>query len=151
MSTDTSALLKSKAPSPPPLRGLMWRRAAYFIGLDRAIGFTVAGRVIQGLGSVVNVLLILHYLTPSGQGYYYTLWSLVALQSVFELGFSFVILQVAAHERVHLNFHPDGAISGDLAAQFRLASLLQRTVRWYIFAALAMGGSLLAGGLWFFT
>ena len=45
-----------------------------------------------------SVLLIVHFLTAAEQGYYYALWSLVALQSVFELGFSFVILQVAAHE-----------------------------------------------------
>jgi hypothetical protein len=75
----------------------------------------------------------------------------VALQSVFELGFSFVILQVAAHERVHLEFHPGGAISGDSAARFRLASLLQRTVRWYSVACLLMGTAILAGGVRFFS
>jgi hypothetical protein len=122
------------------------RRAANAIGLDRAVGFTVSGRIFQGLGSVVNVLLILHFLTLPLQGYYYALWSLVALQTVFELGFSFVILQVAAHERVHLQIHPDGSVTGDPFARFRLASLLQRTVRWYTVASLLMGGTLLAGG-----
>jgi hypothetical protein len=121
------------------------------IGLDRAIGFTVSGRVIQGFGSVVNVLLILHFLTLSMQGYYYALWSVVALQSVFELGFSFVILQVAAHERVRLDFQPDGAISGDPVAHIRLASLLQWTLRWYSIASLLMGAALLAGGTRFFS
>ena len=127
------------------------RRVAHAIGLDRAIGFTVFGRIFQGLGSVVNVLLLLHFLTLPLQGYYYTLWSVVALQSVFELGFSFVILQVAAHERVHLEFHPGGVISGNPVAHLRLASLLQRTVRWYTIACLAMGAALLAGGTRFFN
>lgn len=121
------------------------------IGLDRAIAFTVLGRVIQGLGSVGTVLLIVHYLTAAQQGYYYTLWSLVALQSVFELGFSFVILQIAAHERAHLSFHPDGTISGNATAYFRLASALQRAVRWYTSAALVMGTALLFGGMHFFS
>lgn len=129
----------------------MMSRAAHAIGLDRAVGFTVFGRIFQGLGSVVNVLLILHFLTLPVQGYYYALWSLVALQSVFELGFSFVILQVAAHERVHLHFHPDGSITGDPVARVRLASLLQRTVRWYTFACLLMGAALLTGGTRFFS
>ncbi|MFZ1938020.1 MAG: hypothetical protein WAU67_02905 [Terracidiphilus sp.] len=124
---------------------------AHAIGLDRAVGFTVFGRAVQGLGSVVNVLLILHVLTLPMQGYYYALWSVVALQSVFELGFSFVILQVAAHERVSLQFHSDGAISGDPVAHIRLASLLQRTVRWYTVACLLMGAALLAGGMRFFS
>jgi hypothetical protein len=130
-----------------PLR----RRIAEAIGLNRAVGFTVIGRIIQGLGSVVNVLLILHFLTLRAQGYYYALWSVVALQTVFELGFSFVILQMAAHERVHLEFHPDGAISGDPAAHFRLASLLQRTVRWYAVGSLLMGAALINGGMRFFS
>ncbi|MBW8870245.1 MAG: hypothetical protein JF563_05650, partial [Acidobacteriales bacterium] len=63
-------------------------KVPHAIGLDRAIAFTVLGRVIQGLGSVGSVLLIVHFLTAAEQGYYYALWSLVALQSVFELGFS---------------------------------------------------------------
>jgi len=144
--------------TPHPSQG-MWTAVKHFlrhkvphaIGLDRAIAFTVLGRVIQGLGSVGSVLLIIHFLTAAEQGYYYALWSLVALQSVFELGFSFVILQVAAHERAHLEFHADGSITGSEAAHLRLASLLQRAVKWYTSAAVVMGIVLLIGGLRFFS
>lgn len=130
---------------------MLRKKLAHYIGLDRAIAFTVLGRVVQGLGSVGSVLLIVHFLTAAEQGYYYALWSLVALQSVFELGFSFVILQVAAHERAHLEFHPHGSITGSESAHFRLASLLQRAVRWYVSAALIMGIALLIGGTRFFA
>src|SRR5262245_33949443 len=126
-------------------------KVAHAIGLDRAIAFTVLGRIIQGLGSVGSVLLIVHFLTAAEQGYYYALWSLVALQSVFELGFSFVILQVAAHERAHLEFHPDGTITGNETSHVRLASLLQRAVKWYTSAAVVMGIVLLLGGMRFFS
>jgi O-antigen/teichoic acid export membrane protein len=144
------------SPQPP---GSLWLSVRYclryklphLIGLDRAIAFTVLGRVVQGLGSVGSVLLIVHFLSAAEQGYYYALWSLVALQSVFELGFSFVILQVAAHEQAHLEFHPDGSITGKEAAHFRLASLLQRAVRWYTVAAVLMGVVLLLGGMRFFA
>lgn len=144
--------------SPKPSQGL-WIAVKHFlryrvphaIGLDRAIAFTVLGRVVQGLGSVGSVLLIVHFLTAAEQGYYYALWSLVALQSVFELGFSFVILQVAAHERAHLEFHEDGSITGSEAAHLRLASLLQRAVKWYTSAAVVMGIALLLGGMRFFS
>ncbi|MGA8731044.1 MAG: hypothetical protein WB608_19970, partial [Terracidiphilus sp.] len=136
------------------LWSILWsglRKIPHFIGLDRAIAFTVLGRVIQGLGSVGTVLLIVHYLTAEQQGYYYTLWSLVALESVFELGFSFVILQIAAHERAHLHFQSDGSITGSAVAHYRLASALQRAVRWYTSASLVMGAVLLVGGMHFFS
>ncbi|MGC1423042.1 MAG: hypothetical protein WA815_11890 [Terracidiphilus sp.] len=133
------------------VRHALRHKLPHAIGLDRAIAFTVLGRVVQGLGSVGSVLLIVHFLSAAEQGYYYALWSLVALQSVFELGFSFVILQVAAHERAHLEFHPDGSITGSEAAHFRLASLLQRAVRWYTTAAVVMGVVLLFGGMRFFA
>src|SRR5579864_5682345 len=150
-------LIETTKPSRPPesvwlvLRYFLRDKLPHAIGLDRAIAFTVLGRVVQGLGSVGSVLLIVHFLTASQQGYYYALWSLVALQSVFELGFSFVILQVAAHERAVLEFHPDGSITGNEAAHFRLASLLQRAVRWYTSAAVVMGIVLLVSGMRFFS
>ena len=133
------------------VRDFLRYKLPHTIGLDRAIAFTVVGRVIQGLGSVGSVLLIVHFLSAAQQGYYYALWSLVALQSVFELGFSFVILQVAAHERAHLEFHADGSITGNESAHLRLASLLQRAVRWYTSAAVVMGIVLLMGGMRFFS
>ncbi|HLY39673.1 MAG TPA: hypothetical protein VKR52_00615 [Terracidiphilus sp.] len=134
-------------PAPAGVR----RRITTVIGMDRPIAFTVMGRLIQGLGSVATVLLIVHFLTAEQQGYYYALWSLVALQSVFELGFSFVILQVAAHERALVEIHPDGAITGSSAARNRLASALQKAVKWYLGVAVIMGVALLIGGMEFFS
>lgn len=151
-------MLTDRTSSPRPsesmwlaVRDFVRYKLPHAIGLDRAVAFTVLGRIVQALGSVGSVLLIVHFLSPAEQGYYYALWSLVALQSVFELGFSFVILQVAAHERAHLEFHPDGSITGSESAHFRLASLLQRAVRWYTTAAMVMGVVLLLGGTRFFS
>ena len=151
-------MLTDTTTSPRPSEGLwltfknfLRYKLPHAIGLDRAIAFTVLGRVVQGLGSVGSVLLIVHFLTAAEQGYYYALWSLVALQSVFELGFSFVILQVAAHERAHLEFHSDGSITGSESAHVRLASLLQRAVKWYTSAAVLMGIILMIGGTRFFS
>src|SRR6266852_7371884 len=123
----------------------------HLLGLDRAIAFTVLARVTQILGSTGTVLLILRFLSPVEQGYYYTLLSLVALQTVFELGFSFVILQMAAHECAHLTLHRDGRVEGDPIAHARLASILQKTFRWYLVAAVILCVSLLPAGVFFFS
>ena len=109
------------------------------------------GRLLQGAGSVVTVLLIVRFLTPVEQGYYYALWSLVPLQLIFELGFSFVVLQTAAHEMAHLKIHADGSIEGNPRSQNRLASILQLSVRWYLIAAVLMATLMIAGGSHFFA
>jgi hypothetical protein len=126
------------------------QRLQHFIGLDRAIAFTVLARGWSTLAGVVTLLLIARYLTSTEQGYYYTFSSLVALQIVFELGFSFVILQLAAHERAQLKIQDNGTIEGDLVAHSRLASVLQKAVQWYTIGAVLMAAVLLPAGFHFF-
>ena len=123
----------------------------HVLGLDRAIAYTVLARGVQILGSTGTVLLILRFLTPVEQGYYYTLLSLVSLQVVFELGFSFVVQQMAAHECAHLTLHADGRIEGDPVAHARLASILQKTLRWYLALTVILCVSLLPVGAYFFS
>lgn len=123
----------------------------HHLGLDGAVAYTVMARASSILGSVGTVLLIVHFMTPVEQGYYYSLLSLVNLQIFFELGFSVVILQMAAHECVHLNLHGNGEIEGSPIAHARLASVFQKTVRWYLGAAVLMFLVLPAIGMIFFS
>lgn len=120
------------------------------LGMDRAVAYVFAAKACMMLGSTGTVLLIAHFLSKIEQGYYYTLLSLINLQIVFELGFSFVVLQLAAHEAVHLQFGIDGSIEGDPSRYARLVAILKKTVRWYFLAGLIMLASLLPGGIMFF-
>jgi len=126
---------------------MQWMRK---LGMDGAIAYTFLARATAIIGSTGTVLLIVHSLSPTEQGYYYTLLSLVSLQLVFELGFSFVIQQLAAHECVHLTLSPRGIVTGDARALARLASTLQLSLRWYTRAAIAMGILLAPLGFLFF-
>jgi hypothetical protein len=121
------------------------------VGIDRAIGFTILARGWASLAGLVTVALIARFLSPAQQGYYYTFGSLIALQIVFELGFSVVILQMASHERAHLTISSSGLISGDAVTHARLASVLQKTIRWYTTAAVFMAAFLLTAGSHFFS
>jgi O-antigen/teichoic acid export membrane protein len=123
----------------------------HVLGLDRAIGFTVLARFWSSAAGLVTVALIGRFLSPAEQGYYYTFGSLVALQIVFELGFSFVILQLASHERALLSISSDYEVSGDAVAHARLASVIQKSVRWYSVAAVFMAATLLPAGFYFFS
>ena len=125
--------------------------AKHYTGIDRAVLYTVAARLFQIVGSVVTVLLIVRFLSPIEQGYYYTLLSLVSLQLVFEMGFSFVVQQLAAHECIYLELGADGAVTGDRVAHARLASTLQLSLRWYSAAAVFMGLFLIPLGMVFFA
>lgn len=121
------------------------------LGIDRAVGFTILARGWASVAGLVTVALIARFLSPSEQGYYYTFGSLIALQIVFELGFSFVILQMASHERAHLTISSADVISGDSVAHDRLASVLQKTVCWYSSAAVLLAVFLLTAGSYFFS
>ncbi|MGH9717846.1 MAG: hypothetical protein ACRD4R_14130 [Candidatus Acidiferrales bacterium] len=126
-------------------------RLKHLLGLDGAIAYTVLARLCNIVGSTGTVLLIVHFLSPVEQGYYYTILGLVALQTVFELGLTFVILQMAAHECIHLVLRTNGDVEGDPIAHARLASVLRQTVRWYLAAAAVLWIVLLPFGLFFFS
>ena len=121
------------------------------LGIDRAVGYTALGRIWSSLSGLVSVVLIAHLLSPAEQGYYYTFASLIALQMVFELGFTQVVMQLASHERAHLTIEANGRISGDETAHARLASILQLVLRWYSLAAFLFVLVLIPAGLHFFS
>ena len=136
-------------PALPAVAGLV-RRLARALGVDRAIAFTVLARGWSSLAGVGTLTLIARFLTPAEQGFYYNFYALVAMQIVFELGFSVVILQAASHEAAHLEIAADGTVTGPEAARCRLASVLQKSVRWYTAAAVLMLVTLTPIGLTFF-
>ena len=120
------------------------------LGMDRAVAYSFAAKLCMIIGSTGTVLLIVRFLSKAQQGYYYTLLSLISLQIVFELGFSFVILQLAAHEAVHLRFHRDGRVEGQPLPLARLVAIFRKTVRWYVLIGFFMLCTLLAAGVVFF-
>lgn len=149
--SSTASMTTRSVDSPNTFFASLRHFLKHWIGVDRAILYTVLARFWGAASGLVTVLLVARFLSPSEQGYYYTFSSLVALQIVFELGFSFVILQLAAHERAALILHEDGNIEGDAVAHSRLASILQRAVRWYAVAGILMTVTILAAGFYFFS
>lgn len=141
----------SPGPSVPSVLGRWQSLAQHGLGLDRAVAFTVLARIWTSASGLITVFLIARFISSAEQGYYYTYTSLIALQMVFELGFSQVVIQLASHERAHLSIAEDGTVTGDETAHTRLASVLQLTVRWYGAGALLLGLALIPAGLYFFS
>ncbi len=53
------------------------------LGIDRAVGWTVAARVWSILAGPLSVILIASHLSADEQGFYYTFASVVSFQTVF--------------------------------------------------------------------
>jgi O-antigen/teichoic acid export membrane protein len=107
------------------------KRYLKYIGIDRAVIYTLTGRVWNLLSGFITVALVIRYLNPDEQGYYYTFASLLAMQILFELGMSVVVMQFASHEMAHLSWSETETIEGDEIAKSRLRSLLVIIIQWY--------------------
>lgn len=91
------ALLNESAPSRNALRP--WpRRILNRLEIDQAVFFAIAARGWQFLAGPLTVVLIGKFFSAEVQGYYYTFWSLIALQTVFDFSFHPVIVNFASHE-----------------------------------------------------
>lgn len=101
------------------------------MGVDQAVAYTLIGRLWGLVSGVLTLLLVLYFLTPSEQGYYYAFASLLAMQILFELGMSYVVMQFASHEMASLTWSDKGTVEGDVQAKNRLSSLLMLVTKWY--------------------
>jgi len=115
----------------------MIKKLLIYMGVDHAVAYTLVGRGWGLLSGILTLLLVVSFLTPDEQGYYYTFASLLAMQILFELGMSYVVMQFASHEMANLRWSNEGVIEGDAQAKTRLRSLLMLVTKWYgVIAAL---------------
>ena len=106
----------------------MFKWNSFFLqkfGINAAIGYTIAARLIQVIGTLANIFLISFFLSKDEQGYYYTFGSIVGIQIFFELGLNSIIIQFVAHEKAHLNLNNHYEFSGQPKNLSRLSSLLR--------------------------
>lgn len=119
-------------------------------GVDRAIFYTLLNRGWYVFTGPLSIYLIAHCLTSEEQGYYFTFSSILGLQVFFELGLGYVIIQIASHEKAHLEWTAAGTLEGDPAAKARLASLFRFATKCYCTVAVLAGCVLVPAGLAFF-
>jgi O-antigen/teichoic acid export membrane protein len=119
--------------------------------VDRAVFYAIASRAWQFLAGPVTMVLIATYFSKDLQGYYYTFWSIVALQSFFDLSLHQVLINFASHEWEQLSLAADGSIAGEVVARSRLSSLLRGSFVWYGAAAVLFFVVVSAAGIAFFS
>ena len=126
------------------------RQLKALLGVDRAVLYTVLWRSWMALAAPINLLLVTRFLSPVAQGFFYTFGSILALQILFELGLSQLILQFTSHERSHLDWTANRTLEGGGSAKSRLASLLRSSAAWYSTSAVLVVVLVLPVGMWLF-
>lgn len=137
-------------PDEQPQRRSWARRLLNRAEVDQATFFALLLRGWQLVAGAVSVVLISWFFSRELQGYYYTFWSLLALQTFFELGMYLVIISAASHEWSRLQLDERGEIHGDATAFSRLVGLGRWIALWYgVLAMLFTVVVGLAGALFF--
>lgn len=125
-------------------------RVFRFLGIDRAVFFAISGKIWTMVAGLITTLLIAAFFPPELQGYYYTFFSVQAMQVFAELGLGTVISAYASHEWAKLALDAQGRLTGDPDALSRLVSLGRFALRWYLAAGAAAAIFLVVGGFVFF-
>lgn len=139
-------------PSPRSPQQRSWpRRFLNRMEVDRAVFFAVAHRAWQFVAGPITLVLIAQNFTAEVQGYYYTFWGVVGLQTFFELALPQTIITTASHQWRHLRLGPGWRIEGDSDALSRLTHLTQMSLVIFIASAIAFSVGVGTFGLWFFS
>src|SRR5262245_22074540 len=107
------------------------RRLLHLLGIDRAVGFTLAGQLWNVLSGPLLLVLIVGRLTLNERGVLFTYVNITQFQVLFELGIGTVVQQLASRERAFLAPHADGTLGGDSKAKARLAALFRIGLGWF--------------------
>ena len=120
------------------------------LGIDAPIFYSLTGKTWSLAANSLSLILIARYLSRAEQGYYYTFFNILGIRALFELGLSFVLIQVTSHEFAHLRWIPAGVLEGAITSKARLASLLRQVMKWYTVVAILTLIAILPGGALFF-
>jgi O-antigen/teichoic acid export membrane protein len=126
-------------------------RLKHYLGIDRAIGVTSATQLMRFVTGPITMLLIIKYLTPTDQGFYYAFAGVAGIQVFLEAGFAVSIAQFTAKEFAGLRFTKSGFLTGKSENLSRLRSIYQKAFRYYSAMAAVLTLGIGIGGYVFFS
>lgn len=121
------------------------------LSMDRAIAASTATQLIRFVTGPVTMFLIIRFLTPEEQGFFYSFAGVVGIQVFLEAGFAQSITQFSSKEFASLRFNRQGLLTGSPAALSRLRSIFQKSRRYYMAMAAVLSVVLATGGYFFFS
>jgi hypothetical protein len=121
------------------------------LGVDRAILASVTTQLLRFVTGPITLLLIIRYLTPETQGFFYTFASVAGLQVFLEAGFAMCIAQFSSKEFSALRFNKRKLLTGDKRNLSRVRSIVFKAGKYYAIMAIFLTVALLVGGYAFFS
>lgn len=123
---------------------------------DRALGFSLVGRVWQTISGPITIALIIATLSPAQQGVYYALVSIVGLQAFVELGLLNVLISYAGQESsriLQLLGRSEAEVSQadrerSEQASARMACMIAGANRWFRWMSLVFAAAAILFGAW---
>ena len=102
------------------------------------------------ISTLLTLFFVISKFTSEQQGYYYTILSIVAFQTLAEFGFNTGLTHFISHEWCHLSIEK-GQVIGDQNAQARLRSLLRITAVWTVVSTFILVVGIGFGGEYFLS
>lgn len=99
----------------------------------------------------ITMVLMIKYLSPEEQGFFYSFGGVVGIQVFLEAGFAQSITQFTSKEFANLKFDANGKLIGDPVSLSRLRSVFHQANRYYLAMAAVLFVALAAGGYFFFS
>lgn len=122
-----------------------------FFGVDKTVLSALLARGWPIISGPINLLIISHLFSPQEQGYYYTFFSVLMLQIFFELGLSYVVLQIISHEFAILVSSHSEFVKGPEPAVRRFKQIVFVVIKWYLCSSALTIFSIIPIGIFFFN
>ena len=119
------------------------------LNIDKKIGIFLSSKLFSYLSYPITLGLIIKFLTPLEQGYYYTFLTLLSFSMFLELGLGVILTNFSSHEFGRLSWKNNN-LHGDKIAVKRSLMLIKKTILWFSFVALLFFLLMLGMGAYFF-
>jgi len=114
--------------------------------LDAAVILSILARGGQALAAAITLLVVARHLSTNEQGYFFTFQSLIAAQTLVDLGLGLAITQACAHEKKSLRTGERGLVLGHRLSRHRVIDIASFSIKWYSCGALLFGLALIPLG-----
>ena len=119
------------------------------LNVDRNVAIFLSSKIFSYLSYPVTLGLIINFLNPLEQGYYYTFLTLLSFSMFLELGLGVILTNFASHEFANLRWKNNNLIGKKVAVK-RSLMLIKKTILWFSVVALLFFFSMLGIGTYFF-